>query len=284
MNLPIGVYEKALPLDISWEERLTVAQASQFDFVELSIDESDARLARLERSSKERLEIRDAVRQTDLPLKTMCLSGHRKYALGSSSATTRTRALEIFAKAIDLACELGIRVIQVAGYYVYYEDETEESLRYYEEGLAKGLDLASKAGVMLAIENMDTLGVVSLEEGMRLVDQFNSPWLQLYPDLGNLTERGKDTLQELELAKDHMVALHIKDTRPGEPRRVAFGNGDVPFDAAFRKLKDLGFSGPVMVEMWNDNAVDSLQKVQDARAWVVSKMLKSGLLESEVGA
>ena len=79
-----------------------------------------------------------------------------------------------------------------------------------------------------------------------------------------------------------MVALHIKDTRPGEPRRVAFGEGDVPFDGAFQKLDELGFTGPVMVEMWNDNAADSLQKVRDARAWVVSKMLESGLLKNEV--
>jgi L-ribulose-5-phosphate 3-epimerase UlaE len=132
---------------------------------------------------------------------------------------------------------------------------------------------------MLAIENMDTVGVASLEEGMKLVDHFDSPWLQLYPDLGNLIERGKDILPELERAKGHMVALHVKDARPGEPRRVPFGEGSVPFEAAFRKLHELGFNGPMMIEMWNDNAPDSLERVVKTRAWVVDKMLRSGLLE-----
>ena len=279
LSLPIGVYEKALPVDISWEERFSVAKQSEFDYIELSVDESDERQARLESNSVERKEIRAALMNSDISLKTMCLSGHRKYALGSSDAATRAKSIEVFDKAIDLACELGIRIIQVAGYYVYYEDETEDSIRWYEEGLAKGLELAQKSGMMLAIENMDTLGITSLEEGMRIVKLFNSPWLQLYPDIGNLTERGKDTLKELELAKNHMVALHIKDTRPGEPRRVAFGEGDVPFTEAFKKLAELNFTGPIMVEMWNDNAPDSLQKVQDARSWVVSKLIEGGLVK-----
>ena len=44
----LGIYEKALPVDVSWQERLTIAKDLGFDFVEMSIDESDARLARLD--------------------------------------------------------------------------------------------------------------------------------------------------------------------------------------------------------------------------------------------
>ncbi|MEM7735737.1 MAG: L-ribulose-5-phosphate 3-epimerase [Deinococcota bacterium] len=279
MNLPLGIYEKALPYDLTWASRLEAAKRAQFDYVELSIDESDERLARLDQANAERVDIRNASIVTGVPLKTMCLSAHRKYPFGSASVETRQQALDILDKAVDLACELGIRVIQLAGYYVYYEDETEASLGHYQDGLAKGLELAAKAGVMLAIENMDTVGVASLEEGMKLVSHFNSPWLQLYPDLGNLIEREKDILPELERAKGHMVALHVKDTRPGEPRRVPFGEGGVPFEAAFTKLYELGFNGPVMIEMWNDNAADSLERVVKTRAWVVDKMLRSGLLK-----
>ena len=218
--LPIGIYEKALPFDLSWQERLELAREIGFDFVELSIDESDERIARLESGSKERRDIYRAVQATGVPLKTLCLSAHRKYPLGSASLETQRKSHELFARAIDLALELGVRIIQIAGYYVYYEEETADCIRCYEEGLAKGLELAAQAGVMLAIENMDTLGVCSLKEGMRLVEKFDSPWLQLYPDIGNLTERSCDSLAELNAAKGHMVALHVKDARPGEPRRV----------------------------------------------------------------
>ena len=276
--LPIGVYEKALPQALSWEQRLLTAREAGFDFVELSIDESEQRLGRLQHC-QERADIKAALAATGVPLKTMCLSGHRKYPLGSSALVTRDKADELLARALELAVELGIRIIQLAGYYVYYEQETEQSVRYYEAGLARGLELASQAGVMLAIENMDTLGVTSLSEGMRIVRQFDSPWLQLYPDIGNLTERGQDTLQALELAQHHMVALHVKDTRPGEPRRVPFGEGHVPFDAAFGKLAELDYRGPLLIEMWNDNAADAFDRVKAAKRWVEAKMITAGLLK-----
>ena len=45
---PLGIYEKALPKDLNWTSRLALAQARGFDFLEISIDESDERLARLD--------------------------------------------------------------------------------------------------------------------------------------------------------------------------------------------------------------------------------------------
>ena len=45
--------------------------------------------------------------QAGLPIKTMCLSGHRKYPLGSRDESVRARGLEIMEKAIQLACDLG---------------------------------------------------------------------------------------------------------------------------------------------------------------------------------
>ena len=277
--LPLGIYEKALPLDLSWAARLTLARELGFSFVELSIDESDARMARLEPTSTERRELQRAVRETGVPLKTLCLSAHRKVPLGSASAGTRRRALELLLRAVDLAAEAGIRIVQVAGYYVFYESETADCVGWYEEGLARGLEHAAQAGVMLAIENMDTRGVTSLQEGMRLVKHFDSPWLQLYLDVGNLTERGRDVVAELGLAKGHIVALHVKDARPAEPRRVPFGEGDVPFLEVFKTLSALGYHGPVVVEMWNDNAPDASQRVKEARAWVLERMAEGGLIE-----
>ena len=273
----LGVYEKALPSGLAWPERLALARRLGFDYLELSIDESDARLARLDPASPERRAIRAAVAETAVPVWSLCLSAHRRFAPGSASAATRGRAHELFAGAIDLAVELGVRVIQVAGYYVDYEDETPASRERYVAGLARATVLAADAGVMLGIENMDTVGIGSLEEGLAVLAQVGSPWLQLYPDIGNLIERGRDPLRELDLARGRMVAVHAKDARPGEPRRVPFGGGGVPFAAAFERLAAAGYAGPMLVEMWNDDAPDSVQQLAAARSWVVARMAEGGL-------
>ena len=44
---PIGIYEKALPKSLTWEEKLIAAKLAGYDYVEISIDESDERLQRL---------------------------------------------------------------------------------------------------------------------------------------------------------------------------------------------------------------------------------------------
>lgn len=277
-RLPIGIYEKALPFNIDWHERLVVARHSGFDFVEISIDESDERQARLDWSAKERAFLRHAIAETGMPIITMCLSGHRKFPFGSADPIIRERADAIIRKAIDFAVDIGVRIIQLAGYYVYYEPHSAASRDYYRSGLSQALDVAGQASVMLALENVDGNDVMSLTEAMRFVKDFNSPWFQIYPDIGNLAEHELSVSDELELARGHIVALHVKDTIPGEPRRVPFGEGVTPFTAAFRKLAEMNFNGPILLEMWNDDSPDSLQIVEEARVWVEARMIEGGLI------
>ena len=44
----LGLYEKALPASMDWMERLSAAKELGYDYVEISIDETDERLARLD--------------------------------------------------------------------------------------------------------------------------------------------------------------------------------------------------------------------------------------------
>src|ERR1019366_364140 len=61
---PLGIYEKALPKELSWMARLSLAQALGFDFVEMSIDETDEKLARLDWSAAGRASLRAAIAET----------------------------------------------------------------------------------------------------------------------------------------------------------------------------------------------------------------------------
>ncbi len=278
--LPLGIYEKALPLDIDWYERLDLARQVGFDFVELSCDESAERQARLDWTKAERRRLRDATDKSGVPLMTMCLSAHRALALGSADPVTRRKGLDLLQKAIDFSLDLGVRIIQIAGYYDYYGASDAGSERRYLESLAQGIPWASEAGVMLGVETMEGANVVdSISRAMRHVEALNSPWFQIYPDIGNLAAHGFDVGDELGIGQGHIIGVHVKDSRPGEPRRVPFGEGVVPFVAAFRKLAELGFRGPVLIEMWNDNRPDSMELIAAARQWVVGKMLEGGLID-----
>ncbi len=108
----LGLYEKSMPSELTWEEKLSVAKAAGYDFVEISIDESDEKLNRLDMSEQERRNLIWTMREVGMPIRTMCLSGHRKYPLGSSDPAICERGMEIMDKAIRLADDLGVRIIQ----------------------------------------------------------------------------------------------------------------------------------------------------------------------------
>jgi L-ribulose-5-phosphate 3-epimerase len=69
-KMPIGLYEKALPDAMSWEERLAAAGEAGYDFIEISIDESDERLSRLDWSASERMALRRSIENTGVRIMT----------------------------------------------------------------------------------------------------------------------------------------------------------------------------------------------------------------------
>ena len=247
---PVGIYEKAFPPDYSWSQILIAAKQAGYDFVEMSIDESPVRLDRLKWDPAQRAVLRNAINDTGIPIWGMGISAHRKYPLGSANSELRHAGLDILYRSIELAAELGIRVIQVMGYDVFYESHNVDTEGRFIEGLIAGTQWASAAGVLLALENVDTICVDSAEKAMRIVNLINSPWFQVYPDIGNMTAAGFDPLEQLPLTKGHLVGVHVKDTRKNELRGVNLGEGIVRFPEVFKWLASHNFSGPLVMEMW----------------------------------
>lgn len=249
-KMPVGLYEKALPAALSWEERLAAAGQAGYDFVEISIDESDERLARLDWAASERRELRRAIANTGVRIMTMCLSSHRKYPLGSHTLELRRQGQDILRKAIEFAGDIGLRVVQVMGYDVFYEPSDEETRANFIGGLQQGARWAGQAGVMLGLENLDTPFVECLSKAMAIIREIDSPWLHLYPDIGNLSAAGYYPPDELILAKSQVLGIHVKDALPKVIRGVPFEKGIVPFRETFRALAQTGFWGLLGVEMW----------------------------------
>ena len=249
----IGLYEKAMPDSLSWREKLAFAKEAGYDFVEISIDEKDAKLARLDWTRDERLELVRTMKEVGLPIRSMCLSGHRKYPLGASDDAVRARGMEIMEKAIQLADDLGVRIIQLAGYDVYYEESTAQTKAMFLENLKKATEMAAVRGILMGFETMETDFMNTVWKSMYYVDAVGSPYLGVYPDSGNLTNAalssGGSVLDDLYSGRGHIVALHLKETVPGVFREVPFLTGHVDFPAVIERAWSLGIRRYV-TEMW----------------------------------
>lgn len=255
----IGLYEKAMPASMGWREKLTCAKELGYDFVEISIDETPERLARLTWSPKERAQMVALMQEMGIGIGSMCLSGHRKYPLGGRSAEERARSMEIMTQAISLAGDLGIRMIQLAGYDTYYEAGDETTRAYFLSNLRQATALAAKGGVLLGFETMETEFMNTVEKAMAYVALVNSPYLGVYPDCGNLTNAANGSLAavqaDLALGQGHLLAMHLKETLPGKFREIPYFTGHVDFPGVIAAAWALGVRRYV-TELWDVGKAD----------------------------
>ncbi|MBN2850576.1 MAG: L-ribulose-5-phosphate 3-epimerase, partial [Erysipelotrichaceae bacterium] len=173
-DVRLGCYEKAMPSNWTWVNKCVAAKDAGYDFIEISIDETDEKLARLDDSNFAST-VLNAVKLTGMPIRTMCLSGHRKYPLGSEHPETVIRSLDIFTKAVKLAECLGIRIIQLAGYDVYYEDSSPITRKRFLENLKKCVAIAARHGILLGFETMETPFMDTVSKAMAVVRAVDSP-------------------------------------------------------------------------------------------------------------
>jgi predicted hexulose-6-phosphate isomerase len=239
----LGLYEKSMPGSLSVAEKLGEAGMAGFDYLELSIDETDEELARLDWTGSEILALRQA-QEAGVPIGSICLSGHRRFPLGHPDPEVQRQSLAIMEKAIRLAARLGARIIQIAGYDVYYEASTAATAENFERNLLLSVEMAARWGVTLAFETMETEFMNTVGKAMAWVRKADSPYLQVYPDLGNITNAalaaGRDPLADLREGRGHIAALHLKETKPGIFREVPYGAGHVRFAESAVAALELG--------------------------------------------
>lgn len=122
-----------LPQGAEWPALLAGVHAADYQFLEISIDESDERLARFQWPSARCHEPHEALAANPVKIDTMCLCDHRRLALRSVSKDWREKALTNMRHAIAFAAEFNLRFVQVAGFDVHYEPSTEDTRRLYLE-------------------------------------------------------------------------------------------------------------------------------------------------------
>lgn len=246
----LGLYEKSMPNSLSWKKKLEATKEAGFDFLEMSIDETDEKIARLQWTKEQVWNLLGLCKETEIGIESICLSGHRKYPLGSSSKDLEEKGMEMMMQAIDLAAMLNIRIIQVAGYDVYYsEGSTPATKERFFRNLKKSVSYAGSKGVILAMETMENDFMNTIEKAMYYVEEIHSPYLGVYPDIGNITNATTHVCRDIRNGKGHIFAAHLKETVPGKFREIPYGTGNVDFPSAIKVLKEQGVN-KFLAEFW----------------------------------
>lgn len=160
--------------------------------------------------------------------------------------------------AIDLAKLLGGDSVLVVAGRVNEKNRYDQVYREQQARIRPALPHAEKQGVRLLVENVWNNFLLSPLEMARFLDEFESPWIGAYFDIGNVVRFGWPE-QWIRILGKRIHKLDIKEysrkIQLNEGLRKGFnveiGDGDVDWAEVRKALAEIGYSGWATAEVGN---------------------------------
>ncbi|NLX14484.1 MAG: sugar phosphate isomerase/epimerase [Phycisphaerales bacterium] len=161
-------------------------------------------------SYSSRDEIVAARDKTGLPIHSVVVGSHWKYPLSDPDPEIREKGLEGLKHDLGEAKFFGANVILFVPARVDERTAYDEAYTRSQEGIRKTLPLAEKLGITILIENVWNNFLLSPLEAVRYVDEFNSPFVKAYFDVGNIMLYGWPE-HWIRILGKRIRRIHIKE-------------------------------------------------------------------------
>jgi hexulose-6-phosphate isomerase len=232
-----------LPKDGTYAERFAIGREAGFEAIEM----------RTVTRTEEAAEIREAAQKTGLRVHSVMNEDHWRFPISSSDPETVNKSVAGMEASIKNAALWGsdtvLLVPAVVDANTSYRDAWTRSQRVIKERL---LPAARDAKVVIAVEEVWNKFLLSPLEFARYVDEFDSPWVRAYFDVGNVVifAYPQDWIRTLG---PRIVKIHLKDFNfdraNGRFTWKNLGEGDIDWPEVRRALQDVGYSGYVTTEL-----------------------------------
>lgn len=251
-----GVYWSMLPAKLSIEERFALAKECGFESVECPTEDSPSVVE----------EILAASRKTGLPVHSVMNRDHWKFPLSSPDPAVVEKCVHGIETSIRNAKTWGAETVLLVPAVVNAEVGYKQAWDRSTAQIRKLIPLARENKVIIGVEEVWNKFLLSPLEFARYVDQFESPWVRAYFDVGNMVLYGfpQDWIRTLG---KRIVKVHLKDfgwrtyTLPGDPpqrKRVPeFGDlreGEIDWKAVHKAFQEIGYRGDATVELRGGDA------------------------------
>ncbi len=238
-----------LPKAMSYAERFALARNAGFEAIEMQTINKE----------EEAAEIRDASKKTGLRIHSVMNSDHWRLPLSSSDPDVvagSVKGMETsFRNAALWGADTVLLVPAVVDASTSYRDAWTRSQRVIRERL---LPMARDLKVTIAVEEVWNKFLLSPVEFARYVDDFESPSVRAYFDVGNVVLYAfpQDWIRTLG---PRIVKIHLKDfnfdRRNGRFAWKNLGEGDIDWPEVRRALTEIQYSGYVTTELEGGDAV-----------------------------
>ena len=232
-----------LPRDRPYVERFTIAKEAGFEAVEM----------RTVTSPEEAAEVREASQKSGLIIHSVMNEDHWRLPLSSSDPNVVTGSVKGMETSLRNAKLWGadavLLVPAVVDAQTSYKDAWTRSQAVIRERL---LPLATELKVVIAVEEVWNKFLLSPLEFARYVDEFQSPWVRAYFDVGNVVFYAfpQDWIRTLGA---RTVKVHLKDFKldrqNGRFTWTNLGEGDIDWPEVRKAFAEVKYSGYMTTEL-----------------------------------
>ncbi len=251
-RLPIkkAVLYGMLPSNLSAADRFQLAHESGFVEVECGTTPDRAQAE----------ELLDAAKKAGLRIHSVMNSDHWRYPLSSSDPSVVAKCVEGMEVSLRNAKLWGADTVLLVPAVVNPETSYRDAWERSQTQIRKLIPLAKELKVVIAVEEVWNKFLLSPIEFARYVDDFKSPWVKAYFDVGNVVLYGypQDWIRTLG---DRIVKLHLKDFRfrkgssgNQEAQWVNLREGDINWKQIHAALGEIGYKGTATVELSGGDA------------------------------
>ena len=241
-RLPIkkAVLLSMLPKTLSYADRFKVAHDAGFEEAECGTEPDD----------KVAEEIRKAAEGAKIRIHSVMNSDHWKYPLSSADPDVVAKCVKGMETSLRNAHLWGADTVLLVPAVVNPETSYADAWKRSQTQIRKMLPMAEKLKVIIAVEEVWNKFLLSPVEFARYVDDFQSPYLKAYFDVGNVVLYGYPQDWIRTLGK-RIVKLHLKDFqfKQGLTQWTALREGDINWKEIYNALNEVGYRGTATVEL-----------------------------------
>jgi hexulose-6-phosphate isomerase len=247
-RLPIRkcVEYSMLPEGLSHVERFRLAKSCGYEAVEVGTVE-DTKVAEA---------IKKASDDAGIPIHSVMNMAHWEFPLSSPKPEVVARSLKGMETSLGNAKLWGARTVLLVPAVVTPEVSYQQAWERSQREIRKLIPLAEKNKVIIGIEEVWNKFLLSPLEMAHYIDEFKSPWIRAYFDVGNVVLYGypQDWIRTLG---PRIVKLHIKDFTFRHNKQidktvadwVNLRDGDINWKAIHDALAEIHYKGDATVEL-----------------------------------
>jgi hexulose-6-phosphate isomerase len=247
-GLKKAVYVSMLPRELGYLDKFKLAVEVGFQGVEIGTI-TDAAVA---------AEIKEAASRTGLKIHGVMNADHWRYPLSSADPEVVNKSVAGMETSLRNAKLWGADVVLLVPGVVNadtgYKDAWTRSQKVIKDRI---LPLAAELKVIIGMEEVWNKFLLSPLEMARYVDEFSSPWVKAYLDVGNMLFYGfpQDWIRTLG---PRICRVHVKDFKldrgKGQFSWTNLGEGDVDWPAVRAALAAVKYEGWVTTEISGGDA------------------------------